>query len=154
MSQERNQIGKRAQLYWPEESGWFEAVVTDYDATKGEHCLVYNFGTADEQYEWSNLANLSRDTDKFKWVDAPPLKIELPKAVAGTTGGEAPVTEDLARRITSAKDTKNLAKVQAAITQQRQGLNAQLAELSSDSESESFGREEGMRPPLGAGDES
>ena len=68
-------IGKRAHVYWPGEDGWFEAVVTDFDAVKGEHCLTYNFGTAEEQCEWVDLSILVLDTDKFKWVDAPPLRI-------------------------------------------------------------------------------
>jgi hypothetical protein len=48
-------IGRRVKLYWPEEGGWFEAIISDYNAGNDEHCLTYNINTPNESFEWVNL---------------------------------------------------------------------------------------------------
>jgi hypothetical protein len=48
-------IGRRVKLYWPEEGGWFEAIISDFNAASEEHCLTYNINTPAESFEWVNL---------------------------------------------------------------------------------------------------
>ena len=43
--------------YWPDEGGWFEAIVTDYKLEQGGHKLTYDVGTETESFEWYDLDN-------------------------------------------------------------------------------------------------
>ncbi len=53
-------IGRRVKLYWPEEGGWFEAIISDYNAVSKEHCLTYNINAPAESFEWVNLKARAR----------------------------------------------------------------------------------------------
>ena len=48
-------VGERLKMYWPEEGGWFDAIISDYNATTDEHCLTYHINTPDETFEWVHL---------------------------------------------------------------------------------------------------
>ena len=54
-------IGKKVQLHWPTEGGWWTAEIVDYDPSSTSHQLVYNKGTPEESFEWVNLGSLSQD---------------------------------------------------------------------------------------------
>jgi hypothetical protein len=51
-------IGTKIQLYWPDEGGWWNAEVLNYDGATKKHQLVYNKGQVDESFEWIDLAEL------------------------------------------------------------------------------------------------
>ena len=51
----------KIQLLWPDQGGWWNAEIISYDATNGEHQIVYNKGAPDESFEWTCLGNLDRD---------------------------------------------------------------------------------------------
>ena len=42
-------------MYWPEEGGWFDAIISDYNPTTDEHCLTYHINSPDETFEWVHL---------------------------------------------------------------------------------------------------
>jgi len=48
-------VGERLKMYWPEEGGWFEAIISDYNAVTDEHCLTYHINTPEETFEWIHL---------------------------------------------------------------------------------------------------
>ena len=48
-------VGERLKMYWPEEGGWFEAIISDYNAVTDEHCLTYHINTPEETFEWVHL---------------------------------------------------------------------------------------------------
>jgi len=47
-----NLICRKVQRFWPEEGGWFDAIITDYRPTTQEHCLTYEINTESETFEW------------------------------------------------------------------------------------------------------
>ena len=46
-------ISRRVQRFWPDEGGWFDAIVTDYRPVTNEHCLTYEINTPNETFEWA-----------------------------------------------------------------------------------------------------
>ena len=53
-----------------------EAVITDYDPAKKEHCVTYNYGTKQEQWEWYDVQNAAADeckvmNEKVNLIGAP-----------------------------------------------------------------------------------
>ncbi|KAK9909983.1 hypothetical protein M0R45_033961 [Rubus argutus] len=63
-------IGKKVRTRWPEDNSFYEAVITDYNAAKGLHVLVYDINSADESWEWVNLSEIS--PEDIQWVDEDP----------------------------------------------------------------------------------
>ncbi|CAN0902009.1 Protein EMSY-LIKE 3 [Linum grandiflorum] len=51
-------IGRKVWTRWPEDNNFYEAVITDYNATNGMHALVYDIRTADETWEWVDLKEI------------------------------------------------------------------------------------------------
>ena len=86
-------IGRRVWRHWPDEPReWAEGVITDYRPEDDAHCIVYQFNTPDEQFEWFCLAR-ARDGVDFRMSDAPPidvLALALPPGAAGTGTGPTP----------------------------------------------------------------
>jgi len=52
-------IGRKVERWWPDDGGWVSGAISDYNAVTGEHCIVYELGTADESWEWYNVRNAS-----------------------------------------------------------------------------------------------
>ena len=48
-------VGERLKMFWPEEGGWFDAIISDYNAATDEHCLTYHINSPDETFEWVHL---------------------------------------------------------------------------------------------------
>ena len=48
-------VGERLKMFWPEEGGWFDAIISDYNAVTDEHCLTYHINTPEETFEWVHL---------------------------------------------------------------------------------------------------
>jgi len=79
-------IGQMVQRYWPEEGGWWDATVTDFNAETKEHQLTYSKGRPDESFEFVNLAEV--DDREFK------LKGEDKEGGTGAATLEKKATED------------------------------------------------------------
>ena len=59
-------VGERLKMFWPEEGGWFDAIISDYNATTDEHCLTYHINTPEETFEWVHLkARAARRSTRF-----------------------------------------------------------------------------------------
>lgn len=52
-------IGRKVRTRWPDDNNFYEAVITDYNPVEGRHALVYDQFTANETWEWVNLAEIS-----------------------------------------------------------------------------------------------
>jgi len=48
-------IGKTVQRYWPDDGGWVQGAISDFNAANGEHCIVYDLGKPEESWEWYNV---------------------------------------------------------------------------------------------------
>jgi len=79
-------IGRVVQRYWPEEGGWWDATVTDFNAETKEHQLTYNVGRPDESFEFVNLAEV--DDREFR------LKSEVGEGGPGAVYLEKKDAED------------------------------------------------------------
>lgn len=58
-------VGKQVWLKWPKDNMFYEATITDYNATEGTHAVVYNINTRDEEWEWVNLNKIL--PDDIRW---------------------------------------------------------------------------------------
>lgn len=54
-------IGMRVLRNWPEEGGWHEAIVTDFDAANMTWVLTYNFGHGAGVEKWEKFNILEAD---------------------------------------------------------------------------------------------
>ncbi len=113
-------VGHKVKRWWPQEGGWMEAVVTDFDPAKGLHCITYGLGTNHEQWEWYNIRRAKPEDCKV--LDD---KVDL------TTG--------LAAVVPAAADPGQVAEAQKAkerIEAREEELKAQLLALEDDSDSD------------------
>ena len=52
-------ICKKVKRFWPSEGGWFDCIITDYNAETKQHCLTYDINTPNESYEWADISTFS-----------------------------------------------------------------------------------------------
>lgn len=62
-------IGRKVWTRWPEDSNFYEAVITDFNPIEGRHALVYDANTPSEAWEWVNLREISPNDIRWKWED-------------------------------------------------------------------------------------
>ncbi|KAL4591410.1 hypothetical protein LXL04_004373 [Taraxacum kok-saghyz] len=62
-------IGRKVWTRWPEDSNFYEAVITDFNPLEGRHALVYDTNTPNEAWEWVNLREISPNDIRWKWED-------------------------------------------------------------------------------------
>ncbi|XP_024984308.1 protein EMSY-LIKE 3-like isoform X1 [Cynara cardunculus var. scolymus] len=62
-------IGRKVRTRWPDDNNFYEAVITDYNPVEGRHALVYDIGTANETWEWVNLAEISPEDIQWEGED-------------------------------------------------------------------------------------
>ncbi|XP_057513971.1 protein EMSY-LIKE 3-like isoform X2 [Actinidia eriantha] len=62
-------IGRKVRTRWPDDNNFYEAVITDYNRVEGRHALVYDIGTANETWEWVNLAEISPEDIQWEGED-------------------------------------------------------------------------------------
>ncbi|KAL4585792.1 hypothetical protein LXL04_010418 [Taraxacum kok-saghyz] len=62
-------IGRKVRTRWPDDNNFYEAVITDYNPIEGRHALVYDIGTANETWEWVNLAEISPEDIQWEGED-------------------------------------------------------------------------------------
>ncbi|KAJ0434955.1 putative ENT domain, protein EMSY-LIKE, plant, ENT domain-like superfamily [Helianthus annuus] len=60
-------IGRKVRTRWPDDNNFYEATITDYNPVEGRHALVYDMYTANETWEWVNLAEIS--PEDIQWVE-------------------------------------------------------------------------------------
>ncbi|KRH43436.1 hypothetical protein GLYMA_08G149700v4 [Glycine max] len=63
-------VGRRVRTRWPDDNNFYEAIISDYNRTKGLHALLYDLGTANESWEWVNLSEMS--PEDIQWVGGDP----------------------------------------------------------------------------------
>ncbi|CAI9786080.1 unnamed protein product [Fraxinus pennsylvanica] len=63
-------VGRKVRTRWPDDNNFYEAVITNYKPDEGLHVLVYDIGTANETWEWVNLADIS--PEDIQWVGEDP----------------------------------------------------------------------------------
>lgn len=62
-------IGRKVRTRWPDDNNFYEAVITDYNPVEGRHALVYDISTANETWEWVNLAEISPEDIQWEGED-------------------------------------------------------------------------------------
>ncbi|OVA20872.1 EMSY N-terminal [Macleaya cordata] len=62
-------IGRKVLTRWPEDNNFYEAVITNYNASEGRHALVYDINTKDETWEWVNLKEISPEDIRWEGED-------------------------------------------------------------------------------------
>ena len=55
------EIGSTVWRHWPDDGGWFKALVVSHDAAKGQWELVYDRGSEIEETEWADLTEMGPD---------------------------------------------------------------------------------------------
>ena len=89
-------IGTTLWRNWPDDGGWFKAVVVSHDVAKGEWELVYDQGEPDvEHIEWADLTEMGPDELRRRrppHLRAAPLPPRRQAAPAG--GATAPPADD------------------------------------------------------------
>eukprot|EP00897_Mesotaenium_endlicherianum_P010665 jgi/Mesen1/9627/ME000669S09066 len=82
-------VGKRLKMVWNENGTqkWYDGVVSDYNPAKGEHSIIYDFGTDHESFEWVNLDEVPED--ELMWVEGPPM-VDLPMGPGARLGASKP----------------------------------------------------------------
>ena len=143
-------ICRRVQRFWPDEGGWFDAIVTDYRPVTNEHCLTYEINTPNETFEWANVSSF--DAKEFKLVEGDPVNIEdlkfysrgikpgaetashnqTVRATHAAVGG----IDNLVKKVTKSSDASKVAEAKGTLSAQEEALKAQLAALA-DSDSDS-----------------
>ncbi|XP_020406862.1 protein EMSY-LIKE 3 isoform X2 [Zea mays] len=58
-------IGRKVMTRWPDDNSFYEAEITDYDASKDIYTLVYDINTADETWEWVDFKEMA--PEDIRW---------------------------------------------------------------------------------------
>ena len=142
-------ICRRVQRFWPDEGGWFDAIVTDYRPVTNEHCLTYEINTPNETFEWANVSSF--DAREFKLVEGDPVNIQdlkfysqgikpgaetashnqTMRATHAAVGG----IDTLVKKVAKSADASKVAEAKGTLSAQEEALKAQLAALD-DSDSD------------------
>ena len=142
-------ICRRVQRFWPDEGGWFDAIVTDYRPVTNEHCLTYEINTPNETFEWANVSSF--DAREFKLVEGDPVNIQdlkfysqgikpgaetashnqTVRATHAAVGG----IDTLVKKVAKSADASKVAEAKGTLSAQEEALKAQLAALA-DSDSD------------------
>ncbi|KAL9678841.1 hypothetical protein QQ045_016692 [Rhodiola kirilowii] len=62
-------IGRKVKTRWPDDNNFYEAIITEFDPAQGRHALVYDKGSANETWEWVNLAEISPSDIRWEGSD-------------------------------------------------------------------------------------
>jgi len=135
-------IGKRAKRNW-EADGWCEAIISDYNILTGEHCLVYEYGTTTESWEWCVLDDLS--PNEIIYLPGPKVNIKppdgtipaVPKGVQKSKKGGKAKTPAKSRPVPEVNIQKDKVEdMKKTIQTREQEILAQLNALSDSSDSD------------------
>ncbi|CDP10126.1 unnamed protein product [Coffea canephora] len=81
-------IGRKVMTRWPEDSNFYEAVITDYNPIEGRHALVYDIGTPNESLEWVDFKEIS--PEDIRWIGDDPGISQLNVGSGQGFGGNTP----------------------------------------------------------------
>nr|GMC82046.1 protein EMSY-LIKE 3-like isoform X2 [Ipomoea batatas] len=59
-------VGRKVMTRWPEDTNFYEAVISDYNPVDGRHALVYDVNTPNETWEWVDLKEIP--PDDIRWI--------------------------------------------------------------------------------------
>ncbi|KAL6640081.1 hypothetical protein ACP70R_022391 [Stipagrostis hirtigluma subsp. patula] len=62
-------VGRKVMTRWPDDNSFYEAEITDYDAAKGLHVLVYDKDTAHETWEYVDLKEMAPEDIRWEGED-------------------------------------------------------------------------------------
>lgn len=145
-------IGRRVQRCWDGE--WSEAIISDYNPTTQEHCMIYEYLSANESWEWVRLSDLTHR--EIKYLSTPKVDLTIPAIGAPPLGKGAPKsakkgsqnkggkpksridTEKLSSQLEKVKSKDGLQGIKTSILTREQEILAQLEQLqdSDDSDAE------------------
>jgi hypothetical protein len=145
-------IGKRVQRCWDGE--WCEAVISDYNPGAREHCLIYEYLSANESWEWVKLSDLTHR--EIKYLSTPKVDLTIPASGGTIPNKGAPKsakkgpqskgakpksridTEKLGHQLEKVKSKDGLEGIKTSIMTREQEILAQLEQLqdSDDSDAE------------------
>nr|GMC88716.1 protein EMSY-LIKE 3-like isoform X2 [Ipomoea batatas] len=63
-------VGRKVMTRWPEDTNFYEAVISDYNPVDGRHALVYDVNTPNETWEWVDLKEIP--PDDIRWIGDDP----------------------------------------------------------------------------------
>ncbi|CAH9105614.1 unnamed protein product [Cuscuta epithymum] len=63
-------VGRKVMTRFPEDTNFYEAVISDYNPKNGRHALVYDVNTPNETWEWVYLKEIP--PDDIRWVGDDP----------------------------------------------------------------------------------
>mmetsp|Transcript_11291 Transcript_11291/g.28591 ORF Transcript_11291/g.28591 Transcript_11291/m.28591 type:complete len:175 (-) Transcript_11291:108-632(-) len=116
-------IGKTVQRYWPDDGGWVQGAISDFNAANGEHCIVYDLGKPEESWEWYNVRNASGDQCRIiEGAKVDLLQVTNAPAAIGAGSSE--------------KSLEELEKLKQELKAKEELLQAQLRQLESDDEAD------------------
>ena len=142
-------LGRRVQRFWPEEGGWFDAIITDYRPTANEHCLTYDINTSNETFEWADISQF--DGREFKLLEdrvniedlkfySQGMKVGAEtathnQAIVATHAAVGDVNK-IVQKAAKTADVDKIVEAKGTLSAQEEALRAQLAALDSDSDSD------------------
>ena len=119
-------IGRKVERWWPDDGGWVSGAISDYNAVTGEHCIVYELGTADESWEWYNVRNASNA--QCRMVEGAKVDLlAMTKAPGAMNTGGFDTVETL----------EGLEQVRQKLLSRKEEIEQQLAQLE-DSDSDNI----------------
>ena len=142
-------ICRRVQRFWPDEGGWFDAIITDYRPTTNEHCLTYEINTPNETFEWADISQF--DGREFKLLEdrvniedlkfySQGMKVGAEtathnQAIVATHAAVGDVNK-IVQKAAKTADVDKIVEAKGTLNAQEEALRAQLAALDSDSDSD------------------
>ncbi|XP_019154303.1 PREDICTED: protein EMSY-LIKE 3-like isoform X2 [Ipomoea nil] len=64
-------VGRKVMTRWPEDTNFYEAVISDYNPVDGRHALVYDANAPNETWEWVDLKEIP--PDDIRWIGDDPV---------------------------------------------------------------------------------
>ena len=142
-------VGRLVQRFWPEEGGWFDAIITDCRPTTNEHCLTYEINTPNETFEWADISQF--DGREFKLLEdrvniedlkfySQGMKVGAEtathnQAIVATHAAVGDVNK-IVQKAAKTADVDKIVEAKGTLNAQEEALRAQLAALDSDSDSD------------------
>ncbi|KAK9830923.1 hypothetical protein WJX81_005699 [Elliptochloris bilobata] len=75
-------VGYKVQRYWPQNGGWFEGIISDYNLITNEHCIMYDAGTESESFEWYRVRGAPKSECRLTQQRIDILSLPHPPAAA------------------------------------------------------------------------
>mmetsp|Transcript_18609 Transcript_18609/g.35454 ORF Transcript_18609/g.35454 Transcript_18609/m.35454 type:complete len:311 (-) Transcript_18609:699-1631(-) len=116
-------IGEKVRWLW--DGNWCDCVISDYDLNCNKHCLVFDFNTGNETWEWVELGSLS--TKELVFCGGP--KANLSKTP--TQNHVTPSKHAVGGKFKKGAKTKGGSKARGQMTIDTEKLSAELDRVQS-----------------------